>query len=1197
MSVARLLFALSYVVFSCCSAEVHTASDGPWSALNALLKDVQFKVAPRTFYNSSTLFIVLTDTGYLQNVSIGDFEMSSKIENEDEYDVRVVLTNIEIVLTGPFGLGLAGTPHDGMATWTLQLPTVDFTLEFASPSTSQGKPPASVDLVCKLKGETVRLKCSGRGFLFNAACTGIEAALVTGSLVTPIITSFVCDALQSTVKGLNPTLTNISKALTSRDRPLPPLPPVPAGEDAPGLEADLPFSSLPFWLAETVVKNVFNVPSPQDAHSLVINEVIDQFFPRGVFTSNTSLEIPIHGTASVHINSTVQQFYVNHLDNITDFDVFSVVSNHTVESNFSTSHIYAGGVVATSVTISDAIIEGGGRFALLSNFTADFGASLYQRSVIGLNSTTLSEIQIGSLHESGAVHCLFDALNVLNLTYFTLAPKGFNLTLNSTVTEPVLPASGGLNALFNSFVQALLLMYGRSVSRATPYTIETELRPVLNAILQAFVHDSGSQCPRPSKQTGLLDFRENVLVEGFDLLVDEIFGKIPSDYSINKVVSALLEASTSGWNGSAIVSHHTKTSVLNKPIHSNPQDVDLGYVRISIGNWTISGLNAISALDVFLPNPMNGSELDTIIVFSAEEPLYVAFDYGLYWVGKGDDIDDNFRLELAFYNTTLELDAALMILKDPFYNLTLNQSLLLSCVYPTMMPHGLRFPVTGLMSDLVTMRVSCHKCSGPGFQAWIDNLEKPGADEAATDLFNGLMESTIDHLRSPAAEATFDRHQREAVCGEPFSQPEQVVHTYADWGSKVQILLLAVIPICFVLGLGIYTAFRVRKVLSQRAEESRPLLLNNVGMNCDNEREGKADSWWDTLRCSESVCGHPVVPKSVKVFVCIALVVIVPLQLSAQLYHAAVSISARVEIAGQAKLVSVYDYTTIKFSRDGFNGGLWVLALGIGSACFTWVWIKHALLTWLFFVPPTVLSQKSRNKALGLLDYTAKWSFIDSVLSILLVTLVDMTITLPLNWDLLWAPNLLVTEVLVKSYYGFYMFFLTQILTTLIIQVVLLQNRNVITSTRAELLNDADDQSAHSGRSSVSITWFEDGADDNAKESLRAHMHTQFDLLLGCFVHPEDGQKRSRISLPGRVIIFFSLVICIATVVYGFSSHFVGVKNTGAIVGLINLAPDVEAERKFTLYDIMTHFVDRSTGHAQKALHIVCPTSTHSFSF
>eukprot|EP01059_Diplonema_ambulator_P013587 TRINITY_DN2411_c1_g1_i2.p1 TRINITY_DN2411_c1_g1~~TRINITY_DN2411_c1_g1_i2.p1 ORF type:complete len:596 (+),score=195.67 TRINITY_DN2411_c1_g1_i2:50-1789(+) len=554
------------ILMACCS----NGAEVPFGAFDELMKDVQLIVPNMTIMSNIYAHLDLDEDGYLQNISLDDVTVETKVESKTEISMKIVVSGAQGVLQGPMGLRvLPGIEvRHGHGALSASIKSLELDLKFHSNDTAT-LPPTSVDGKVHLKGLDLGMSCTGNIF-FKEQCANLETLLGAADKLGGLIENFIANIiLKKVIPYLNMVVRTLGDDIAASEVPAPPFPDPEEAEalNMEELEGTINFNNTLVKIGELVVNKVFNVNGTgPNANRLVINEIIDKVVPNGIVSLNTSTLPPITiSEGPVTVTASLQSLTVLAIDELTDFNLINVTANHTMQSQLAFSGMKIHIPLAITVEVNQSLVVGGGRFSFGLDLNVTAGGAAKLALIAGVDGQKLMSIQHGSLKQA-ALPCICETLNVLNMTYFTVDATQLQVDVFTSFLSPPIPNTGGANTLVRSILEGAAMLYLPSVSRTLPMLSLTKVTPIINQLFGEAVN-STAPCP-PAAVTSsdeYVDFSESGTIKTLNFLTNDILGDIQSDSDINHVVAVLLDAiKGSVWNGTAFVLDRRISVVVDK---------------------------------------------------------------------------------------------------------------------------------------------------------------------------------------------------------------------------------------------------------------------------------------------------------------------------------------------------------------------------------------------------------------------------------------------------------------------------------------------------------------------------------------------------------------------------------------------------------------------------------------------------------
>lgn len=260
--------------------------------------------------------------------------------------------------------------------------------------------------------------------------------------------------------------------------------------------------------------------------------------------------------------------------------------------------------------------------------------------------------------------------------------------------------------MISAATQALNALYGASLLRALPTASQTVVGPLLNGLLQGLVPGKAATCavehppPGVRREPTLVDFGENFVVNMTDFFINLITGADPdSDTGINTIIRKVAEAQGHAdgvfrWAGPYVL-------VVDKPLRTTPQDLDVGKLTATAANATVT-LGSFTALQLVKPAlrcsrtaaAQRSAECYTLLSEVTNNkttswPVAIEVDVRVQLSGTGH-IDDHFRLKLGFDAMDIDLDLLAKVDGPLLKAITVADAASPQCLLSTVAPQGLQ---------------------------------------------------------------------------------------------------------------------------------------------------------------------------------------------------------------------------------------------------------------------------------------------------------------------------------------------------------------------------------------------------------------------------------------------------------------------------------------------------------------------------
>ena len=123
------------------------------------------------------------------------------------------------------------------------------------------------------------------------------------------------------------------------------------------------------------------------------------------------------------------------------------------------------------------------------------------------------------------------------------------------------------------------------------------------------------------------------------------------------------------------------------------------------------------------------------------------------------------------------------------------------------------------------------------------------------------------------------------------------------------------------------------------------------------------------------------------------------------------------QLGRRIQVPSLFDFGLVNSVRDMWKAGSWVLSLLVAIFSGFWPYAKLVLMLISFCLPASILSHKSREKILLILDATGKFSILDTYVMIMMLVAFQFHINLPVS-DKSKAIDGSVFDVFIYAAYG-----------------------------------------------------------------------------------------------------------------------------------------------------------------------------------
>ena len=269
----------------------------------------------------------------------------------------------------------------------------------------------------------------------------------------------------------------------------------------------------------------------------------------------------------------------------------------------------------------------------------------------------------------------------------------------------------------------------------------------------------------------------------------------------------------------------------------------------------------------------------------------------------------------------------------------------------------------------------------------------------------------------------------------------------------------------------------------------------------------------------------PRIPLFFRIFLPLAILLTIALFVSSNSGTGA-SVFVVFHVGRRIQVPSLFDFGLINSVHDMWVAGSWVLSLLVAVFSGFWPYMKLVLMLISFCLPASILSHKSREKILIILDATGKFSILDTYVMIMMLVAFHFHVQIPVVIQSL-AKDGAIVDVFVYAAYGF----ITLITGTLISLLL----SHIITHLHRSLDSHPDENKGEKAESHRSIMSF--------------------------------AKVKCMGETPFRIIISFILFLTLGLVIAGsltqcFSFYFHGLAGYG--LDLLKIPP----HREFSILDL-----------------------------
>ena len=206
----------------------------------------------------------------------------------------------------------------------------------------------------------------------------------------------------------------------------------------------------------------------------------------------------------------------------------------------------------------------------------------------------------------------------------------------------------------------------------------------------------------------------------------------------------------------------------------------------------------------------------------------------------------------------------------------------------------------------------------------------------------------------------------------------------------------------------------------------------------------------------------PRIPLFFRIFLPLAILLTIALFVSSNSGTGA-SVFVVFHVGRRIQVPSLFDFGLINSVHDMWVAGSWVLSLLVAVFSGFWPYMKLVLMLISFCLPASILSHKSREKILIILDATGKFSILDTYVMIMMLVAFHFHVQIPVVIQSL-AKDGAIVDVFVYAAYGF----ITLITGTLISLLL----SHIITHLHRSLDSHPDENKGEKAESHRSIMSF-----------------------------------------------------------------------------------------------------------------------------
>ena len=634
-------------------------------------------------------------------------------------------------------------------------------------------------------------------------------------------------------------------------------------------------------------------------------------------------------------------------------------------------------------------------------------------------------------------------------------------------------------------------------------------------------------------KTDIADIRKSSIIGSVAYLLSNLTGA-DGPLSLNNIINIFT-------NDTGII--HLK-KIYDKEImfDFNITDKDnnsLGNFEIYLDDLNVSGLNTwrdFNALEPYDPlQLLTYTNLDTLtinITFS----LRIKLDNTSKLVQNKTILYEKAQLRTNLVNNKL-----IGYLQFPFNDkksleYTNEECLNATCIIDLMDSNGTGINALSLNETFtyITLEVKEGGDLEEGLDDTISKLTElfiKGFDNEIGRLINALLNTTIINFANKKVNEYLSSVNCPGIKDPDYSEVD-VVKTSAAVGACVGIFLMF-----------IFSPYILCKAFKKKKEE-RMLEENDINREATissdinkDEKEPEPRYCIDSISIKwmkefgridpegASLFLDPRIPLFFRIFLPLAILLTIALFVSSNSGTGA-SVFLVFHVGRRIQVPSLYDFCLINSIHDMLVAGTWVLFLLIAVFSIFWPYMKLVLMLISFCLPASILSHKSREKILIILDATGKFSILDTYVMIMMLVAFHFHVQIPVVIQSL-AKDGAIVDVFVYAAYGF----ITLITGTLISLLL----SHIITHLHRSLDSHPDENKGEKAESHRSIMSF--------------------------------AKVKCMGETPFRIIISFILFLTLGLVIAGsltqcFSFYFHGLAGYG--LDLLKIPP----HREFSILDL-----------------------------
>ena len=634
-------------------------------------------------------------------------------------------------------------------------------------------------------------------------------------------------------------------------------------------------------------------------------------------------------------------------------------------------------------------------------------------------------------------------------------------------------------------------------------------------------------------KTDIADIRKSSIIGSVAYLLSNLTGA-DGPLSLNNIINIFT-------NDTGII--HLK-KIYDKEImfDFNITDKDnnsLGNFEIYLDDLNVSGLNTwrdFNALEPYDPlQLLTYTNLDTLtinITFS----LRIKLDNTSKLVQNKTILYEKAQLRTNLVNNKL-----IGYLQFPFNDkksleYTNEECLNATCIIDLMDSNGTGINALSLNETFtyITLEVKEGGDLEEGLDDTISKLTElfiKGFDNEIGRLINALLNTTIINFANKKVNEYLSSVNCPGIKDPDYSEVD-VVKTSAAVGACVGIFLMF-----------IFSPYILCKAFKKKKEE-RMLEENDINREATissdinkDEKEPEPRYCIDSISIKwmkefgridpegASLFLDPRIPLFFRIFLPLAILLTIALFVSSNSGTGA-SVFVVFHVGRRIQVPSLFDFGLINSVHDMWVAGSWVLSLLVAVFSGFWPYMKLVLMLISFCLPASILSHKSREKILIILDATGKFSILDTYVMIMMLVAFHFHVQIPVVIQSL-AKDGAIVDVFVYAAYGF----ITLITGTLISLLL----SHIITHLHRSLDSHPDENKGEKAESHRSIMSF--------------------------------AKVKCMGETPFRIIISFILFLTLGLVIAGsltqcFSFYFHGL--AGYVLDLLKIPP----HREFSILDL-----------------------------